>query len=102
MTLGDCLQSMQGYGVALQHHGDGLVIQSVTFKPTDQHKAILKAFKPLLLAIIPDGVGLSIGTLMDAVEAYQERTAIMEESEELPTTVERVALAQARRVLNPA
>ncbi|OQX04482.1 MAG: hypothetical protein BWK73_36065 [Thiothrix lacustris] len=99
MTLGDCLQTMQGYGVALQRNGDGLLIQSVTFKPTDQQKAILKAFKPLLLAILPSGAGQPIGAVMDAVEAYQERQAIMDESNVLPTTVERVALAQARRVL---
>lgn len=41
-----------------------------------------------------------VGTVLDAVEAYQERVAIMQESGDTPpATVEAVALEQARRVL---
>lgn len=99
MTLSDCLQSMQGFGVTLQRNGEGLVIQSNAFKPNDQQKAILKAFKKTLLVILPDGVGYPVSVVMDAVEAYQERRAILEESREQPVTVEHEALLQARRVL---
>lgn len=101
MTLGDCLQSMQGYGVALQHKGEGLVIQSATFQPTDKQKIILKAHKPLLLAIIPQGEALPLGAVMDALEAYQEREAITHESNEPTVTAEQLALDQARGVLLP-
>lgn len=101
MTLSDCLQSMQGFGVTLQRNGDGLAIQSNAFKPNDQQKIILKAHKTLLLAILPDGVGQHVGALLDALEAYQERGAILAESNLDPLTTERIALAQARRVLLP-
>jgi hypothetical protein len=101
MTLSDCLQTMQGFGVTLQRNGEGLAIQSNAFKPTDQQKAILKAHKALLLAILPDRAGQPIGALLDALEAYQERVAILAESNIDPLTTERIALDQAQRVLLP-
>lgn len=100
MNLLDCLLSLQGYGVALLNNGGGLVVQSDRLTLTDTHKATMTAHKPLLLAILPTGAAYPVGAVLDAVEAYQERVAIMRESGSTEqATIERAALAQARRSL---
>ncbi len=102
MNLLDCLSSLQGYGVALLNNGSGLVFQSARLTMNDTQKAILIANKPLLLAILPTGMVCPVGAVLNAVEAYQERVAIMQASgDQPPATVEAVALEQARRVLSP-
>lgn len=101
MTLLDCLLSLQGYGVALLNNGGGLVVQSARLNLNDTQKATLTAHKPLLLAILPTGTACPVGAVLDAVEVYQERAAIMQASGDMPpATVEAVALEQARRVLS--
>lgn len=100
MTLPDCLASLQGYGVALLNNGGGLVVQSAHLTLTDAHKATLTAHKPLLLAILPDATACQVGAVLDAVETYLERAAIMQESGDVPpATVGLTATDQARRVL---
>lgn len=102
MTLLDCLQSLQGYGVALLNNGGGLVIQSDRLILSDGQRATLAANKPLLLAIMPADRACPVGTVLDALEAYEERIAIMHESPDVLSVVaEQVAQAQARRVLSP-
>lgn len=100
MTLPDCLESLHGYGVVMQRRGSRLVIQSATVTPSDEQKATLQTHKPLLLTLLPDGAGYPPGAVLDAVEAYQERQAIMLDSGDMtPATVETVALSQAQAVL---
>lgn len=100
MNLYECLQTMQGYGVALTNNGGGLVVQSASFALDDSHKATLAAHKPLLLAILPSGAACPVGAVLDAVEAYIEREAIvLENTGNQTTTAQRVAVEQASRVL---
>jgi hypothetical protein len=101
MNLPDCLQSLQGYGVALLNNGGGLIIQSASLTLTDTQKDIMKAHKPVLLAILPTGAAYPVGAVLDAVEAYLEREAIMLEAGEPAATVVGVAAEQARCVLCP-
>lgn len=99
MELLDCLEALQGYGVTLQRRGSGLFIQSATTTPTTHQKATISTHKPLLLAILPDGDVVPVGLVMDAVEAYTERTAIMQQDTTLSASViETTAQAQARCV----
>ncbi len=101
MNLLDCLSSLQGYGVALLNKSGNLVIQSVNLTLDDQQKFILKSHKPLLLTILPIGTAYPVGVVLDAVEAYQERFAIMQ-AENIPlTSIEPIALQQARQLLSP-
>lgn len=102
MNLLDCLESLQGYGVTLRRRGAGLVIQSDTFTPSWEQKAILKAYKELLLTMLDDGAGQTPGQMVEAVGIYLERQAIMQErGDVLPVTADIAALQQARRVLYP-
>lgn len=101
MTLLDCLLSMQGYGVALLNKSGRLVIQSVNLTLDDQQKFILKSHKPLLLTILPIGTAYPVGVVLDAVEAYQERLAIMQAGSIPLTSIEPIALQQARQLLSP-
>lgn len=91
----ECLENMQGQGVVLQRKGDGLSVRS-TFAVTDAQAQCLKAHKPLLLAVLPDGKAFPMGAVLDALEAYQERIAIMEESGEESATALGIAQEQAR------
>lgn len=102
MNLLDCLSSLQGYGVALLNKSGRLVIQSVNLTLDDQQKFILKSHKPLLLTILPiGGTAYPVGVVLDAVEAYEERLAIMQ-VENIPlTSIEPIALQQARQLLSP-
>lgn len=100
MNLPDCLLSLCGYGVALLNNGGGLVVQSARVTLTEAQKATLTAHKPLLLAILPTGTAYPVGGVLNAIEAYTERVAIMQETPSTdPATVERVALTQARKLL---
>lgn len=100
MSLTDCLEALQGYGVTLQRRGGGLVVKSASFATIEKQKATLQAYKPLLLALLPeDGAGFSPGAMLEAVGVYWEHCAIMEESDVTPDTVKAVALEQVRRVL---
>ena len=101
MTLSDCLLSLTGYGVALLNKGGRLVIQSANLTLNDQQKFILKSYKPLLLVILPTNIAYRVGVVLDAVEAYQERFAIMQEAEDIPLiSIELIALQQARQLLS--
>lgn len=99
MNLINCLHSLCGYGINIINREGRLVIQSATYTLTTDQAACLKAHKPLLLSILPVGTGQIPGALMDAVEAYTEREAIMSESGVPVTTIDSVATAQARCVL---
>ncbi len=98
MTLTHCLHSLCGYGVKLLNRNGRLVIRSTT-TPDDTQTACLKAHKPLLLAILPEQTAQSPGALLDALEVYNERVAIMAESGVPMTIIEPVATAQARHML---
>lgn len=98
MTLLDCLDTLRGCGVTFKHQGGGLVLQSATFTPSPDQKAVLSAHKPLLLALLATDVAYPPEALYNAVEAYLERSAIMHGQAD-PETVGVVALAQARALL---
>ena len=99
MNLPECLHSLCGYGIGFLSRDGRLVIQSAIYQPNDAQTACLKSHKPLLLSILPDDVGYTPGALLDALEAYAEREAIMSESGVSFTVIEPIATAQARSVL---
>lgn len=103
LHLADCLQGLCGYGVALLKRNDGLVIQSVAFRPNEQQTACLKQHKDFLLAVLPENKPLPVGQVLAAVEAYTERLAIVQESNDTPPDdVEVIARQAALTALNPA
>lgn len=99
-TLTTCLHSLQGYGVHFLKRNGRLVIQSAAYSLNDEQTACLKAHKALLLSILPLDVANTTSTLLDALEAYLEREAIMLESSETLALAQSVALQQAQAVLN--
>lgn len=101
-TLTTCLHSLQGYGVHFLKRNGRLVIQSAAYPLNDEQTACLKAHKALLLSILPLDVAHTTSTLLDAVETYFEREAIMLESSETLTLAQSLALQQAQTVLNRA
>lgn len=102
MNLSRCLHSLCGYGVSLVNRDGRLVIRSATYTPDAAQTACLKANKPLLLSLLPEHAEQPPGAILDALEAYNERIAIMAESDVDMFTARDVATAQAQQVLSPA
>lgn len=99
-TLTTCLHSLQGYGVHFLNRNGRLVIQSAAYQLNDEQTTCLKAHKALLLSILPLEVAHTTSTLLDAVETYLEREAIMLESSETLALAQSIALQQAQAVFN--
>lgn len=100
MNLMTCLYQLQGYGIKFVHRQGRLVIQSTTYALTEAQTTCLKAHKPLLLALLPIDITHNTSTLLEAVETYLEREAIMLESAETLELAQFIALQQAQAVLN--
>lgn len=99
-TLIPCLESLQGYGVSFLKRNSRLVIQSTSYQLNSVQMACLKAHKALLLSILTLDVAHTTSTLLEAVETYLEREAIMLESSEPLDLAHSIALQQAQAVLN--
>ena len=99
-TLTTCLHSLQGYGVHFLNRNGRLVIQSTAYQLNEEQTTYLKAHKALLLSILPLEVTHTTSTLLDAVEAYLEREAIMLEASETLALAQSIALQQAQAVFN--
>lgn len=100
MSLMDCLDAMQGLGVALARRGEGLVIRSSTFRLDDAVKQELSAHKGLLVDLLPvEDKPYAVGLVLDAAEAYFEREAVILESGALLDDAQAVALVQARAIM---
>lgn len=101
MILSDCLHQLCACGVFLLNRDGRLVIQSATHQLSEPHAATLKAHKPLLLAILPNGLEQSPLDVLSAEEAYSERLAIMAESGIDETIATQTATTQAQHLLLP-
>jgi hypothetical protein len=99
MKLMTCLYQLQGYGIKFIHRQGRLVIQSTSYELTEAQTTCLKAHKALLLSILPLDTAHTTSTLLDAVEAYLEREAIILESSETLDLAHSIALQQAQAVL---
>lgn len=100
MSLEDCLEALSGYEVTFTAKGGVLSIKSPTLVLNDQHKAMLSAHKPLLLAILSDGRPYMPRAILNALEAYWEREAITLESGVPHELIATLSLEQAHRILN--
>lgn len=99
-SLTTCLHSLQGYGVHFLKRQSRLVIQSTAYQLNDEQTTCLKTHKALLSSILPFDVAHTTSTLLNAVETYLEREAIILESSETLELAQAVALQQAQAVLN--